>query len=48
MEVLQNERKASLAAVTPLYPLRYRASRRVQKERAIVRLPIVVAGRAES
>src|SRR5258708_29756418 len=47
MEVLQNERKFRLALVVPL-PFAYRASRRVQEKRAIVRFSIVIAGRPET
>src|SRR5438552_5503418 len=47
MEVLQNERKASLAAVRSPASFAYRAGRRMQEKCPIVRLPIVVAGCAE-
>src|ERR1700722_11173071 len=48
MKILQNEREGGLAAVAPLARFANSAGRRIQKERAIVRLSIVVAGRPES
>src|SRR5215475_1414078 len=47
VKILQDKRKRSLAAVAPLACFAHRASRRVQKERTIVGLPIVVAGRTK-
>src|SRR6266446_227900 len=48
MKVLQNKRKSSLASVPVLPALTHRARRRIQKESAVVSLPIVVAGDPES
>src|ERR1700716_1931086 len=47
MEVLQYEGKASLASVRPPASLADRASGRMQEERPVIRLPIVVARSAE-
>ena len=48
MEVLQDEGKASFAAVAPTASFAYRAGRRIEKERPVIGLSIVVAGGAES
>ena len=48
MEILQNERKCGFAAVAPMPSFAYRAGWRIEEERPVIRLSIVVAGSAES
>src|SRR5262245_29530183 len=48
MHVLQDERKASLAAIVAPCRFAYGAGRRIEKERPIVSLAVVVAGHAKT
>src|SRR5437588_11482464 len=47
MEILQNERKARLPTVTMRMRLADRASRWIEKERAVISFAIVIAGGAK-
>src|ERR1700704_5830610 len=48
MEILQDKRKTGFAAIVSMCRLAHGAARRVQEERAIVSLAIVIAGHAEA
>src|SRR5271170_1433665 len=48
MEILEDEGKRRLAAIMPPGPFADRAGRRIEKERAIVCLAVVVASRPKS
>src|ERR1700682_298925 len=48
MEVLQDKRERRLALVTFVSAIAHRARRRIQKERAVVSLAVVVAGGAKA
>src|SRR6476619_3335491 len=48
MKILQDERKAGLAAIIAMRRLTHGAARRIQKECAVIGFAIVVTGHAEA